>query len=50
MKDELHEKERTENKEEYPIIEKRNFVLLKILNSGKCYCFLNTNLSKPQGV
>lgn len=50
MKDEFHEKERTENPGDLPVIEKRSFVLLKILNSGKCYCFLNNNLSKPQGV
>jgi hypothetical protein len=48
MKDDLHEKERQENLEAFPVIEKRTFVLLKILNSGKCYCFLNNNLSKPQ--
>lgn len=48
MKDELHEKERTEDSRDYPVIEKRTFALLKILNSGKSYWFLTTNLNKQQ--
>jgi hypothetical protein len=48
MKDEMHEKERTDESREYPVIQKRTFVLLKILNSGKSYWFLTNNLNKQQ--
>lgn len=51
MRDELHQSERLANTKakELKTIQQRSYVLLKILNSGKCFVYLNNLLAKSIG-
>jgi hypothetical protein len=49
MRDQLHQSERQESASGFKTVRPRAFVLLKILNSGKCFVFLNHLLAKSIG-